>query len=341
MRCRESADAQQRHRHRNVGALRELAHERHRPGQQDAVAGEDDRPLGAVDQLERRLAIGLGDGRPRHADMAGVRRRLVPLELARGLLRVLGDVDQDRAGPALRRDGESLAHGARHVLGAGHEIVVLRDRQRDAGDVGFLERVRPDQPAADLAGDADDRRRVHHRRGDAGDHVGRAGARRRNRDADAAAGAGVAVGHVRRALLVPDQDVPDREVEHRVVGREDGAARISEHVGDALAHQTFPQNLRTGSFHIYSGDFVPRPPLHARSRGPCAPLRSRGSWRFAPLAALHSQPTARRSVRLRARSLARFAVSRRAGPSSPQPLRSLAALALPSHRGAGASNPEP
>jgi hypothetical protein len=34
---------------------------------------------------------------------------------------------------------------------------VLGDRQCDAGDVGFLERVRSDEAAADLAGDADDR----------------------------------------------------------------------------------------------------------------------------------------------------------------------------------------
>ena len=124
-----------------------------------------------------------------------------------------------------------------------HQIVVLGDRQRDAGDVGLLKGVGADQLAAHLAGDADDRRRVHHRRGDAGDHVGRAGARGRNRDADAAARARVAVGHVRRALLVADQHVPDRKLEHRVVGRQDRAARVAEDVGHAFAHQAFPQDL--------------------------------------------------------------------------------------------------
>ena len=45
MRWREAADAEQRHRDRDAGALGELAHERHRAGEHDAVAGEDDRPL--------------------------------------------------------------------------------------------------------------------------------------------------------------------------------------------------------------------------------------------------------------------------------------------------------
>ena len=36
---------------------------------------------------------------------------------------------------------------------------MLRDRQRDAGDVGLLEGVGADQTLPHLAGDADDRRR--------------------------------------------------------------------------------------------------------------------------------------------------------------------------------------
>ena len=69
---------------------------------------------------------------------------------------------------------------------------------------------------------------------------------RRDGDADLAGRARVAVGHVRRALLVPDEDVADRIVEHRVVGRQNRAARIAEHDVDALAHEAVPQNLRAG-----------------------------------------------------------------------------------------------
>jgi hypothetical protein len=57
------------------------------------------------------------------------------------------------------------------------------------------------------------------------------------------AGARVAVGHVGGALLVPHQDVPDRVAEHRVVRRQDGAARIAEDVGHAFADERFPEDL--------------------------------------------------------------------------------------------------
>ncbi len=253
MRRGKRADAEERHRDGNAGALGELADKRHRAREHDAVTGEDDRPARAVDELERRAAVGVGDRGARHADVPGVRRRrLLVVELARRLLRVLGDVDEDGARPARGRDGERLAHGLGDVLGARHQVVVLGDRQRDAGDVGFLEGVRSDEAAADLPGDADDRRRVHHRRRDAGDHVGRARPGRRDGDPDAPARARVAVGHVRRTLFVPHEDVPDRKVEHRVVGRKNGPARVPEDVSHALAHQAFPQNLRSSSFHSVS-----------------------------------------------------------------------------------------
>ena len=75
VRRRERADAEQRHRDRNAGALRELANERHRAREQDAVTGKDHRPARAVNQFERRAAIRVGDRGARHADVPGVRRR--------------------------------------------------------------------------------------------------------------------------------------------------------------------------------------------------------------------------------------------------------------------------
>ena len=64
-----------------------------------------------------------------------------------------------------------------------------------------------------------------------------------------AARAGVAVGHVRGALLVPHEHVVNRVVEHRVVGRQDGAAGIAEDRLHALAYEAFPENLRAGTLH--------------------------------------------------------------------------------------------
>ena len=55
------------------------------------------------------------------------------------------------------------------------EVIVLCAGPRDAGRVGFLESVIADQVRRDLAGQADDRHRVHQRVGQAGDRIGRAG----------------------------------------------------------------------------------------------------------------------------------------------------------------------
>ena len=246
MRGRDAADAEQRHRDRDVGVLGEPAHHVGGAGVDDAVAGEDQRPLGGVNHLDGAIEVGLAGTQV--GPVAERRVRFRPLELARALLAVLGEVDEHRAGPAGAGDVERLAHGGGDVLGVRHQVVVLGDRQGDAGDVGFLEGVRADQLAAHLAGDADDRGAVHHRRGDAGHQVGGAGARGRDRHADLAGGAGVAVGHVGGALLVPDQDVTDGVVEHRVVGGEDRPARIPEHARHAFADERFPEDLCAGAF---------------------------------------------------------------------------------------------
>ena len=59
---------------------------------------------------------------------------------------------------------------------------------------------------ADLAGDGDDRHRVHLGVGEAGDEVGRPGPAGGHADADLAGAAGVALGREAAALLVPRQD---------------------------------------------------------------------------------------------------------------------------------------
>ena len=53
MRRREAADAEQRHRDRNLRLLGERLQRRFGAAEDDAVAGEDQRPLGGVDQRER------------------------------------------------------------------------------------------------------------------------------------------------------------------------------------------------------------------------------------------------------------------------------------------------
>ncbi len=88
--------------------------------------------------------------------------------------------------------------------------------------------------------------RVEHGGGDAGDEVGGAGAGGGDADADLAGGAGVAVGHVRGALLVADEDVVDGELAQRVVGGEDGSAGVAEDLGDAFACEGGPEDFGSG-----------------------------------------------------------------------------------------------
>ena len=91
-------------------------------------------------------------------------------------LHVLGNVDDHRTGPAVRGDIEGFVQDARQVVDAAHEIIVLGAAAGDAGRIAFLERVGADEMGRHLAGDADERNRVHQRVGEPGDGVGRAGA---------------------------------------------------------------------------------------------------------------------------------------------------------------------
>ncbi len=123
---------------------------------------------------------------------------------------------------------------------------MLGDRHRDADDVGLLEGVGADGRARDLAGDRDDRDRVHVGVGDRGHQVGRTRAGGGHADADLAGGLRVALGGVPAALLVADQDVADgRGVEQRVVGRQDRAARDAEDDLRPDALERADQGLRT------------------------------------------------------------------------------------------------
>ena len=77
----DAAESEQRHGNRDLGALGELADDGLRVRHHDAVAGEDQRPLGRVDQIERP-----GDRRGVDDDLRPrVRpgRRRVPVEVTR------------------------------------------------------------------------------------------------------------------------------------------------------------------------------------------------------------------------------------------------------------------
>src|SRR6185437_10692967 len=181
------------------------------------------------------------------------RKRLVArhVELARALLRVLRNVHENRTRTAALRNIERFTKRGRDLFSALYQIVMFRDREGDAGDVGFLKSVGAKELAADLAGDANDRRGVHRRRGNASYHVRRAGTRGRHRYTNSSAGARVSISHVCSALLVANQHMMNlRILAQSVVRRKDCAAGISEDVFYIFGDQAFPNNLRTGSHSL-------------------------------------------------------------------------------------------
>ena len=175
------------------------------------------------------------------------------IEIGQTLLRILGDIHQDRTGAAGLGDQEGLAKHRGDILRAGDDVVVLGDGQGDAGDVDFLEGIGAEQLGGDLAGDADHGNRVHHGRGDAGDEIGGAGAGGGDGDADFAGGAGVSVGGMGRALLVAHQDVADRVFAQSVVDGQDGAAGIAKHFANTLAFEGGPDDLSAGEARGLAG----------------------------------------------------------------------------------------
>jgi hypothetical protein len=203
------------------------------------------RPLGRGEHLDRRLdraEVALDRG------LIGLvaKDRAGRLAIARGRdLDVLGQVDDDRAGAAGGGDVERLVDRLADLGRVLHQIVMLGAVAGDADRVAFLKGVGADQMGRHLAGDDDDRDRIHQRVGDAGDGIGRAGAGGHQDDAGLAGRTGIALGSVDRALLMADEDVADALLlEQRVVDRQDRAAGIAEHHLDPEVGQGLDQNLR-------------------------------------------------------------------------------------------------
>ena len=84
--------------------------------------------LACSDQLGIRRIVAVGrDDRVRGGDLRD--------------LHVLGQVDQHRARPPFARDPERIGEHLRDVARVAHQEAVLHDRQGDAEDIDFLERV--------------------------------------------------------------------------------------------------------------------------------------------------------------------------------------------------------
>ena len=172
----------------------------------------------------------------------------VPLHL--GLQDVLGDIDQHRSWTSGGGDVERLADRQRQLLGCHHELVVFRRRTSDADGVALLERIAADRLRRHLPGDRDHRDRVHvgvHQRGH---EVRRRRPGRHQRHSWSPGDVGIALGHVPSALLVAHEDVTDRRLQQRVVGRQDAPTREPEDDVDRLHLQGLDEGLGSGEFHV-------------------------------------------------------------------------------------------
>ncbi len=113
MRSREVAQPQQRERHGNLRALGQRLHLLHRARFRNAVPGKDHRTLRVSDQFGRMLQPALFHAQ-HGVRTIGPRLGGFKVEDRRALLRILGDVDEHRAGSAaLLRSGTRSGSHAR------------------------------------------------------------------------------------------------------------------------------------------------------------------------------------------------------------------------------------
>ncbi len=165
---------------------------------------------------------------------------------ALGELNVLGNIDDDRTGPAAARDVKRLVQDPGEIVHVADEIVMLGAGARDADRVAFLERVAADHMRGNLAGEADERDGIHQRVGQPGHGIGRAGARRNQQHADLARRARIAFGRVRGALLMAYEHVTDAVLlEQFVIDRQHRAAGIAEDIFDTLIGKGLQDDFRT------------------------------------------------------------------------------------------------
>ena len=115
--------------------------------------GKDHGTLRFVDQLQCSLVLILV-GRKVRTIAAHARRSPFPIELASGLLRVLGNVNKDRSGTPRLGDIKGFPNGVGNFACVRHKVIVLGNGKRNSGDVGFLKGVRAEHFAPHLARNA-------------------------------------------------------------------------------------------------------------------------------------------------------------------------------------------
>jgi len=244
----EGAQAHQRHAHRRIGGLGQLAQFLRGVGKDHAAAHEQDRLLRLVQGRSGETNLPRMALRARL--VAGKADAFVRLAFQFRHCDIHRNVHDHRPRPPAARDVERLLDHPGQVVQVLDQVIVLRDRARDAGRVRLLESVVADQVRPDLAGDRDHGDGVHVGGRDSGGEVRRSRAGSGDADAHAAGRTRIAVRSVRRGLFMADHHEPDRRFVQRVEQRQDRAARIAEDDLRPFLDQRFDQDLRAFFRHF-------------------------------------------------------------------------------------------
>ena len=152
----EAAEAQQGIDDGDAGGFRQFHQFLPGVGGKDAVAGDQDRTFGLVDEAGRPLQGRRGFVGQRFSN--GLRYFGI-LELGQFQLHVAGNINQHGTRATFLSNLESLANGVGQVGGGHYQVGALGADRGDGADVTFLEGFRTEGSAGNLAGDG------HHRNG--------------------------------------------------------------------------------------------------------------------------------------------------------------------------------
>ena len=165
---------------------------------------------------------------------------------------ILGNIDEDRSGPACARDPERFADRRSQIIYILYNVSMFGNGHGYTCDVDLLEGVLAEQGERHIACNSDQRNTVHISCGDTGHKIGRARAAGGQAYADFAGRAGIAVRHMRGALFMRGQIMGDlvSVFVKCIIDVEDRTSRISEDRIDSLLEQACDNDLSTCHFHI-------------------------------------------------------------------------------------------
>ena len=234
--------------HRKTGERRQLAQLLARARADDAAAHVDVGALGRQQQLERLADL---PAVPLAHRVVGAHAHGFRIARPRGAVEghILGQVHHHRPGTPGAGDVERLFHRHRQVAHVLDEEVVLDRVARNAHGVALLKGVRADVGARHLPGEHHQRHRIHVRRGQPGDGIGRPRAGGDQRHAHFARGACIAVSGMHGGLLVAHQNMLQLFLFiERVINMQHHAARITPNVFHAFGLQRAHKNLGAPQF---------------------------------------------------------------------------------------------